>query len=1123
MPGEIDSTLMKLVHRVFLSTQISIDDDKSIDSNVVSGLISGAHPIVKSGPEGLNGSLFMWNVRNEHVKQSKTPTHYTIGTHLGAIDQSIFRADPNIINELLASVDENGSAVFSGLNDFISQCPATVATGCQDFTNIDDWVSYEQKISVGVNSVGVNVLATELSDLLKTWASVKRRLAHSFKVDKATFAAETDGTSANDNIPVATNALTYYGTALAPIETTTASVGGGLKLNTTASKVLGAFVDTKVYLVKISGKTATQQLPGSEPAEFLITATAAGTASFKYVVNPGTGFLGSPALLPKADYNIEYAVPTAAQMAAANTWSAALITTANAAVATAVTTANGTIPTSLLDTAANASIIYPNDSATTASRIMRVLYTSANVAADTAKLTKLPAPEFITVAGGTHAEFKPENYVSSSVDVAFTLLTKLWKDVSPSVLTSVNGLTYISLIPIRSPGFTANTYLYRNYITSSLLSQLFPAYTSAKMLTFYTTSTVAATNFFQPYYNILTKAQNTENTKYYGFFYILKALGYKIEDVFVNVLTAITAASATDFTVLVAQDLDYVFGDYLKKKPLLERLSSFKTGTQLTPSNVFLLGTDKASDIYDLVYNNSKDSTSKFVKISAQLAGDGQLASSETLYAAAVAQFVQGTLGATYFIKGVVVSGTVTTPAYTADSITFSSPTDGTQATTKNTTGTAVAGGGAAGSGTNPIVTMNAKGAGYSKVGARAAYITSVTGDTGGATPGPLLGAGCVFTVVLSDPNTEFKFGAPDLTYDVLYATNATVAKMMSRMYTLSTVTEFSAGTPAGPNVLDAVAVSGNDLEYVPTRMSIVSKTRPTATYPFTNLENLSKLYQAIAALNGVDIVNIIIAASASTTAVDQDGSSNLIISLVENDKIDIKRILNLASGPWCQSKHPAVSLVDIVKKTQARPVLLHAKNDSLYVSALLDYALVNFSAVSAAVNFDPTILKTLMVAARSDAERSIVLLLMGSTVSAQLATLTTLLAAIKTPQLHLFSYYLHNVVDLKVPNAFEALVENLPEVVVQTVAIAAADFCTASWISLFNSPADLLVIKSFVRPEILASFTRSITIFNANSSVGGIPSTNLVFKPANILTAYAPLTQAELNVLLLEQNIQFA
>jgi hypothetical protein len=109
------------------------------------------------------------------------------------------------------------------------------------------------------------------------------------------------------------------------------------------------------------------------------------------------------------------------------------------------------------------------------------------------------------------------------------------------------------------------------------------------------------------------------------------------------------------------------------------------------------------------------------------------------------------------------------------------------------------------------------------------------------------------------------------------------------------------------------------------------------------------------------------------------------------------------------------------------------------------------------------------------------------------------------------------------VPNAFEALVENLPPVVVQTAPIGVADFCTASWISLFNSPADLLVIKSFVRPEILASFTRSITIFNTNSSVGGSPSTNLVFKPANILTAYAPLTQAELNVLLLEQNIQFA
>ena len=1090
MPGEIDSTLMKLVHRVFLSTQISIDADNSIDADVVSGLISGAHPIVKSGPEGLNGSLFMWNVRNEHVKQSKTPTHYTIGTHLGAIEKSIFQADPNIINELLASVDENGSAVFSGLNDFISKCPATVATGCQDFTNIDDWVSYEQKISVGVNSVGVNVLATELSDLLKTWASVKQRLAWA---QAGTYVAANPGTVATDNIIAVVNTpITYLNVALAPVTDATATtaaasakMGWGLFTGTIIEIIAGGtnapIGDYKFRL------TSSDQLPGGDPAVFTITTTAAITAGATMgtlvLSDPGSGFVSTTA----TNYTISaVAAPTGA--------AAAVLLASNYEATTVV-------------------LNVPNKSPATAALVLKKLY-----ALTTKELTTLPAPEFL----GTSTEFKPENYVSSSVDVAFTLLTKLWKDVSPSVLTSVNGLTYISTIPIRSSGFTANTYLYRNYITSSLLSQLFPAYTYAKMLTFYTTSTVVDTNFFQPYYNILTKAQNTENTKYYGFFYILKALGYKIEDVFDKVLAAITA---NDFTVLVAQDLDYVFGDYLKKKPLLERLSSFKTGTQLTPSNVFLLGTDKASDIYDLVYNNSKDSTSKFVKISAQLGGDGQLASSETLYAAAVAQFVQGTLGATYSIKRVDVTGAITTHAYAADSITFSDATTwgGTRATTTNTIGTAVAGGAAAGSGTNPTVTMNAKGAGYSKVGLRAAYITTATADTGGATPGPTTGKGCVFTVVLSDPNTEFKFGAPDLTYDVLYATNATVAKMMSRMYTLSTVTAFSATTPAGPNVLDAVAVSGNDLEFVPTRMSIVSISRPTATYPFTNLDNLSKLYQAIAALNGVDIVNIIIAASASATQVNQDGSSKLIISLVENDMIDIKRILNLAPGPWCQGVHPVNTLVDIVKKTQARPVLLQAKNDSLYVSALLDYALVNFSAVSAALNFDLTILKTLMVAARSDAERSIVLLLMGSTVSAQLATLTTLLAAIKTPQLHLFSYYLHNVVDLKVPNAFEALVENLPAVIVQTAAINVTDFCTASWICLFNSPADLLVIKSFVRPETLASFTRSITIFNANSSVGGSPSTNLVFKPANILTAYAPLTQAELNVLLLEQNIQFA
>lgn len=1069
-----------------------------------------------------NAIQFIWDRRNAVVRASGNSASFPIAKLLAAIPLTYLNANNNVIDTLLQLVDEAGNPIFLGLNDFYSQVVAlngTLATGIANLADIDLLQSSGQLITFGVNAVGVNVLASDAATLVKQWQSIKLRLV----VANKTFVGKAAALQ-NDNIQVQTNALTYLNTALLPITSAggtadATNLGSGLTIPATADKLQSAaagFTNTTQYTLTITGTGTTIQLAGGSPAKYLVTSTGTATATASAAISVGSGFISDPAQIVPANYKLVYSIPTD------DDYTASGVTKATVATAAQITTANAkTHLTQLMVAGTAATLGLPTIKDTSACLLaIKHLYSSTNVSsnvlASAGFLTSPAAPEFTSTNNLVIAA--PEDYINSSVENAFDQLRALWKNVSPQEMVS-SGLVSSALSSAAYyPGFVANTYAYKAYINTKLLSY-FPGVTVSTLYNFYKKKSVSdtisptdfsATNFLQPHYDTLTKTQYAATSEYFGLFDMLSTLGFKAEDVFPILVNLFT------FTPQIAQDFDYWFNDepkssstkyvpsagkgYILNQPLIQRLAGFKKGPQVTPTNAFLKGTDKASDIYDAIFNNSKTATSLFAKIEPLKITTTNLQatqpSTSVLYAAAVAQFVQKKLGAAFTLSSVTTGGAFATVAVEH---TFTVNNGGGATISVKTAGTTTA---------YPIMTVTNSGTGISMFDKSTSPPTITEGTATDVTYTP------VFTSAFNKANT---LGIPDLSYEALFEQcnnpqTADMSQVMAAIYALSNTTS-GATAGAGPNVLVSWLASGNDLNTVPSNTST-----------WFSSKYLAELYQAVADYNKVDVEEIIIASANLTTALTQTEVSKLFVRLVEAPVIkslkgvNIANLLTLRKGPWSFSKSPVNTLVDIIREfyegTTAVPI---TKSIHFYVGALLDYALVNFSDVSAAIDAlaaKATFLKYLVFVARNDVDRSNILLLMGTTPKDQLTVLETILGEVPATRLNNFVYYVKSfqMVDL---------IGNLTVPAATTSSINDGTIkCNAAWVCIFNDLAGVKLLAPYVVPEILLSFTRKLTIYNSQGiSNSATTSSRLVFDTNHIVSVYQ-VSNSILSNLLVEMGI---
>lgn len=1079
--------------------EIIISGGIDLNSGVITaGIVAG---IVGDLPSDVsdNAIHFVWERRNAVVRASGNPASFPIARLLAAISTSYVNAHSDVIDTFLQLVNEAGNPVFLGLNDFYSQVSAlfgTLATGIANLADIDLWQTSGQLITFGLNAVGVNVLASDAATLVKQFQSIKLRVA--VAIDNATIAANV---ITSDNIAITNGApLTYLNNALAPVTTAaattanTANLGSGLAtlvIDTTAAITANA---TNVGTLTFTVKSSTQ-LAGGLPAIFSITlintsASVAGASVGTLVlVQAGSGFIDTTA----ANYEI-------------SVFSPGTVTTANLLPIT-----NYTVDSLTLG--------LPSAHISTYSFAMKELYKTANLTgnqlATTGQLTEPAAPEFS--GANKLVALTPQQYFGSSAENSFLQLRALWKDVTPEAMVSAPGLiSGANVATVYYSGFVANTYVYHAFINARLLTS-FPGADVRTILTFYNAGSPAVNNFRQPHYDTLTQTQFAATSIFFGFFDMLSTLGFKAADV----LHILVNQNLITFTTQIAQDFDYWFNDapntsakyipsagsgYIATSAsLIQRLAGFKTGSQLTPTNAFLKGTDKASDIYDAIFNNSKTATSLFKKIEPLKLTTANLQaappSNDVLYAAAVAQFVQNTLGASRGVSGAVYGFPAANYGTASDgAATIRTPVGGAPATATVAHGTANT--------TLPVLTLTAAGSGYSTIGSNSAFTTFAT-----AQPVPNL-----YNYTYSKPNATNSVGVPDLSYEALFdqvknPQTAIMSQVMAAVYALSndTLPDNAINANDGPNVLVSWLAAGSDLATVPT---------PTSTW-FTS-SYLAQLQRAVADYNNVDVEEIIIAAANITPALTQTEASKLFVRLVEAEGLNIANLLALRKGPWSFSKSPVNGLIDIIKEfydgTTAVPI---TKPILFYVGALLDYALVNFSAVSEAIDtFNAAnkaeFLKDLIFAARNDVDRSNIISLMGTTPTAQLTVLNTILTSVPATRLSSFAYYLKSfeMVDL-----IGNLTVPAPMPAANTINDGAI-MCNAVWAGAFNDLAGVKLLAPYVAPETLLSYTRKLTIYNSQGIANSAnASSRLVFETNDVVSVYQ-VSSAVLSNLLVEMGI---
>ena len=1018
----------------------------------------------------------------------------------------------------------------------------TLATGIANLADIDLWQTSGQLITFGLNAVGVNVLASDAATLVKQFQSIKLRVAVPH-ISNAAVPFNGAITAANsgsllDGIPLvgitAANKLTYINDALSPVTNNavdTADVtnlGSGLVIPNTTSKLqsaAGGFTNARQYTLTIRGVDTTKQKAAGLSAKYLVTSTATATATATAAISVGSGFLVTPGQIVPANFTLSYSEPTDADYAASG------VTKGTAATSAQVDTANGALhATQLMVDGTAATLGFPADDVSTYLIAMQELYKSANLTGNllksTGQLTEPAAPEFSGT--GKLVPLTPLQYKGSSVENSFLQLRALWKDVTPEAMVSAPGLTSgANIATVYYSGFQANTYVYHAFINARLLSS-FPGADVRTILTFYQAralapadAALATTNFGQPHYNTSTQSQFAATSIFFGFFDMLSTLGFKAADV----LPILASQNLITFTTQIAQDFDYWFNDapntsakyipsagsgYIATSAsLIQRLAGFKTGSQLTPTNAYLKGTDKASDIYDAIFNNSKTATSLFKKIEPLTLTTTNLQaappSNDVLYAAAVAQFVQNTLGASRGVTALnyAFTGAQYTTNPDAGAVTVgTAPADGVIATATiaaaGTNGTVV-----------PTLTITGSGSGYSTIGSNSVgtiVFATTTSDNN------------VWNATYSKPHAANSVGVPDLSYEALFEQvknpqTAIMSQVMAAVYALSntTLTANTVNANTGPNVLMSWLAAGSDLATVPT---------PTSTW-FTS-SYLAQLQRAVADYNNVDVEEIIIAAANITPALTQTEASKLFVRLVEAEGLNIANLLALRKGPWSFSKSPVNALIDIIKEfydgTTGVPI---TKSILFYVGALLDYALVNFSDVSEAIdNFNAAnkaeFLKDLIFAARNDVDRSNIISLMGTTPTAQLTVLNTILTSVPAIRLSSFAYYLKSfeMVDL-----IGNLTVPAPMATTSTINDGVV-LCNAVWAGVFNDLAGVKLLAPYVAPEILLSYTRKLTIYNSQGIANSAnTSSRLVFESNDITSVYQ-VSSTVLSNLLVEMGI---
>ena len=663
-------------------------------------------------------------------------------------------------------------------------------------------------------------------------------------------------------------------------------------------------------------------------------------------------------------------------------------------------------------------------------------------------ITLLPAPcpesSALTLA----------NFATSSVNAAFQLIKSVWLNVTPSVMVS----TVSSL-------FTSTTFIYENYINKSLLSQYYPLVKLSDVVTFFKTG-ATNTDFKLPYYNILSDPAITTASAFLGVFTVLSVLGYSAAEAYKVCQSVITTAA-------IATEFDKFFGDYVKNLPLLIRLGGLSTATtQQTLSSTFLLGTDKVSDIYDTVFNNSKTSTSILARIggTAYTTTIPNTVSADNLYAAAVAVAVKALTG-NVSVGSIIVGGTAT-----AD-------------------------------GTTTTLTFSAAGAvatyGSFKTGAKTTSV-KIT-NVGSYTTAPTIAnvSGLTFTPVMVG-NTSKTFGAPLINNDTLYTkvtnpSTAVFSKVLSSLYVLSTASA-QTNTPSGPNVLVSLLSAGAGLTAYP----VPSSTLLAVT------ENLNALYKAIATANNVSVVNIVIAANANNTA--DTKSESLMIQLYTNDSIPLDQLLSLPAGNWSNDETPCQVLVNVIRESATLDV-----DPRPYINALLDFAKVNIHIVlQTDVIGDADVLEKLIFAARNDTDKNSIFLMMGANTESQLATISALLANINTNRISEFKYYLNQFTIFQLVDGLGEVVNasslvNVSTLSINTVTggatITGGGFsqvypaCTNFWPILYANQIELLV--PHIPAEVLLTFARNVNMYSVttNNSVGQV--SRLVFNFNDVVKAY--------------------
>jgi hypothetical protein len=396
---------------------------------------------------------------------------------------------------------------------------------------------------------------------------------------------------------------------------------------------------------------------------------------------------------------------------------------------------------------------------------------------------------------------------------------------------------------------------------------------------------------------------------------------------------------------------------------------------------------------------------------------------------------------------------------------------------------------------------------------------TAITVDAGKTIAVDILYAASVAVRVvdLNGSNTLSTYGAPVITHDILYSkalnrNTAVYSNVVANMFDITqTLGDFPKLVKKGTAPYDAV---------------------PTVADQKLKLsqENFDNLLGLFATSIKVPLVNMTL--GHIDTLQTKNQAEVLFNTLFVTQKVPLQTILDLAPGNWSNGVSPISLFTEIVRIQKIHngtaSVDLTATQKTVYNQAYLDLAksnlgLVNVGFTALSDQNKVVLLNVLVPFVRNDADRNVILSLMGTTKKEQATILKSMVTNITYGDKTMYSFFFKNfsVSDL-IEGGF-----GVPSLAEASTAIIVTSELPKTWPVFYKQNVSSLVGPNVTNPlvpaETVLAYRQSITSVNKQTglNVGGGAVTSLVFSPASVQEAYG-LSDSDLSSLMSELSFNF-